>query len=88
MIDCEKIVFDVRAFDEIDQIEYLPTEFDDEGNPINFVFEPGGSEQYSVVRASIQHRFITPFMDKLFGMGPDLPAIVNAYCVVRNEPWL
>ena len=88
MIDCEKIIFDVRAFDAIDEISYPPVEFDDEGNPMNFVFEPGGPEQYSVVRASIHHRFVTPFMDKLFRIGPDMPAIVNAYCVVRNEPWL
>ncbi len=87
MIDCETIVFDVRAFDEIDDIEFPPVEFDEDGNPTNFVFEPGGAEEYSVVRASIQHTFVTPFMGKLFGMGPDMPAIVNAFCIVRNEPW-
>jgi TadE-like protein len=75
MIDCEKIIFDVRAFDAIDEISYPPV-------------EPGGPEQYSVIRASIHHQFVTPFMDKLFRIGPDMPAIVNAYCVVRNEPWL
>ena len=87
MIDCELIMFDVRAFDEIEEISYPPVEFDDEGNPVNFVFEPGGAEQYSVVRASIHHQFVTPFMDELFRIGPDMPAIVNAFCVVRNEPW-
>ncbi|HEX5007462.1 MAG TPA: TadE/TadG family type IV pilus assembly protein [Hyphomonadaceae bacterium] len=87
MIDCKQIVFDVRSFDEIEDISYPPVEFDDEGNPMNFVFEPGGPEKYSVIRASIHHQFITPFMDKLFRIGPDMPAIVNAYCVVRNEPW-
>jgi Flp pilus assembly protein TadG len=87
MIDCKKIVFDVRSFDEINDISYPPVEFDEEGNPMNWVFEPGGPEKYSVVRASIHHRFVTPFMDKLFRIGPDMPAIVNAYCVVRNEPW-
>ena len=33
-------------------------------------------------------RFVTPFMDQLFHMGPDLPAIVNAYVIVKNEPWI
>jgi Flp pilus assembly protein TadG len=88
LIDCKQIIFDVRAFDDLDDISYPPVEFDDEGNPMNFVFKPGGPEQYSVVRASIHHQFITPFMDKLFRIGPDMPAIVNAYCVVRNEPWI
>ncbi len=87
MIDCEAIVFDVRAYDEVDEIEFPPVEFDDEGNPVNFVFEPGNANQFSVVRASIHHTFITPFMAEMFGMGPDLPAIVNAFCIVQNEPW-
>ena len=84
MIDCNDIYFDVRAFDELNDITYPPPEFDEEGRPVNFVFEPGAAEQYTVMRASVHHQFITPFMDKLFHMGPDLPAIVNAF-VRRQE---
>jgi Flp pilus assembly protein TadG len=87
LIDCEAIKYDVRSFDEISEIDYPPVEFDEEGNPTNFVFEPGGPNEYSVVRASIHHQFFTPFMDKLFRLGPDMPAIVNSFVVVRNEPW-
>jgi len=87
MIDCEAIAFDVRAFDDLNDITYPPPEFDEDGNPTNFVFEPGKANQYSVVRAAIHHQFITPFMDKLFRMGPDMPAIVNSYCIVKNEPF-
>jgi len=87
MIDCNAISFDVRAFDELSDITYPPPTFDEDGLPDNFVFEPGGSNEYSVVRASLQHHFITPFMAELFQMGPDLPAIVNAFCIVKNEPW-
>lgn len=87
MIDCEQIVFDVRTYDNIEEIDFPAIEFDEDGNPIGFVFQPGGPEKYSVVRASIHHEFVTPFMAELFGMGPDLPAIVNAFCIVRNEPW-
>lgn len=87
MIDCNSIVFDVRAFDELSDVTYPPPTFNEDGLPDNFVFEPGGPNQYSVVRAALQHQFITPFMDQLFQMGPDLPAIVNAYTIVKNEPW-
>jgi Flp pilus assembly protein TadG len=87
LIDCNEIVFDVRAFDHIEDITYPPVQFDSNGNPINFVFQPGTANQYSVVRAAIHHQFITPFMDQLFRMGPDMPAIVNSFCVVKNEPW-
>lgn len=88
MIDCEAITFDVRAFDNLADISYPPVIFDEDGNPSNFVFEPGGPNQYSVVRAAIHHQFVTPFMDKLFRMGPDMPAIVNSFCIVKNEPWV
>jgi Flp pilus assembly protein TadG len=87
MIDCNAIVFDVRSFDELKDIDFPPPQFDSDGSPTNFVFEPGGANKYSVVRAAIHHQFITPFMDKLFHMGPDLPAIVNSFCIVKNEPW-
>ena len=87
LMDCEAIKYDVRAFDELDEVTYPPVEFDEDGNPTNFVFEPGGPNEYSVVRATIEHQFFTPFMDKLFRIGPDMPAIVNSFVVVRNEPW-
>lgn len=87
MINCEDIKFDVRSFDAIKDITYPPAEFDKDGNPTNFVFQPGGPNKYSVVRASIKHAFITPFMDKLFGLDGDAPAIVNSFCIVKNEPW-
>jgi Flp pilus assembly protein TadG len=87
LIDCNEITFDVRTFDDLADITYPPVTFDEDGVPTNFVFDPGGANQYSVVRAAMHHQFITPFMDHLFQMGPDMPAIVNAYVIVKNEPW-
>jgi Flp pilus assembly protein TadG len=87
MIDCNAIVFDVRSFDAVNQITFPPVTYDEQGRPVNFVFQPGGASKYSVVRASIDHRFVTPFMAQLFGMGPDKPAILSSYCIVKNEPW-
>ncbi|RYZ13750.1 MAG: pilus assembly protein [Alphaproteobacteria bacterium] len=87
LMNCEDIQWDVRSYDALNQVEYPPVEYDEQGLPKNFVFQPGGANQFSVVRATIQHSFITPFMDKLFQIGPDQPAIANAFCIVRNEPW-
>jgi Flp pilus assembly protein TadG len=87
LIDCNEIVFDVRAYEDLEDVDYPPPVFDEDGNPVNFVFQPGGASDYSVIRAAIHHEFVTPFMAELFGMGPDLPAIVNSYCIVKNEPW-
>jgi Flp pilus assembly protein TadG len=88
MIDCNEIYFDVRSFPNLSDVTYPPPTFDSEGVPTNFQFLPGGAEEYSVVRAALHHQFITPFMDQLFHMGPDLPAIVNAYVIVKNEPFI
>lgn len=87
MIDCGQIRFDVRAYDTIAEVQYPEVVFDENGQPVNFVFAPGGPNKYSVVRGAIEHTFVTPFMNELFGMGPDLPAIVNAFTIVKNEPW-
>ncbi len=88
MIDCGAIAFDVRSFDRLRDITYPPASFNSSGEPTNFVFEPGGPNQYTVVRAAISHGFVTPFMNDVFGTGTDHPAIVNAFCVVKNEPWV
>jgi Flp pilus assembly protein TadG len=87
LMNCDEIQWDVRSFDELSDVDYPPATFDSDGNVTNFVFEPGTSDQYSVVRAALHHQFITPFMDELFQIGPEMPAIVNSYCIVKNEPW-
>lgn len=87
LVDCDLIDFDVRAYDEMDEIDFPPPEYDEDGRPTNFVFQPGGAYQYSVVRASIQHTFVTPHLGRLFGMSETLPAMLSSFAVVRNEPW-
>ncbi|HOZ27653.1 MAG TPA: pilus assembly protein [Hyphomonadaceae bacterium] len=87
LMDCDDIQWDVRKYDRLNQIDFPPVTFDANGLPTNFTFDPGTANQYSVVRASIRHQFVTPFMDRLFRMGPDQPAIVNSFCIVKNEPW-
>ncbi len=87
LIDCNSIVFDVRSFNSIGSVTYPPATFDENGNPTNFVFQPGGAKAYSVVRAAVHHRFVTPFMNELMGLADGVPAVVNAYSIVRNEPW-
>jgi hypothetical protein len=87
LMNCDDIQWDVRSFETLKEVKYPPVKFDKDGIPENFVFEPGGASEYSVVRATISHTFITPFMGELFNMGPDQPAIVNSFCLVKNEPW-
>ncbi|MDP3493828.1 MAG: pilus assembly protein [Hyphomonadaceae bacterium] len=87
LMDCMEIQWDVRKYDRLNEMEFPPIIYDEDGLPSNFIFDPGDANQYSVVRATIHHEFITPFMDRLFQMGPDQPAIVNSFSIVKNEPW-
>jgi Flp pilus assembly protein TadG len=87
LMNCDDIEWDVRSFDALSEIDYPPPVYDGNGLPTNFVFQPGGANEYTVVRAAIHHEFVTPFMAEMFQMGPDQPAIVNAFCIVKNEPW-
>lgn len=87
LLDCNALVFDVRNFATISAITYPPPTYDENGIPTNFVFQPGGPKAYSVVRASMHHEFVTPFLRDLLGLADGAPAYVNAYSIVRNEPW-
>jgi Flp pilus assembly protein TadG len=86
MIDCKAIDYDVRHYEKLKDIKYTEPTFNDEGRAINFKFDPGAAGDYSVVRASTPHSFITPFMNELMGTN-DKKAIVNSFSIVRNEPW-
>lgn len=87
MLNCNDLAFDVRNFDTISAVTYPPATFDEHGNPTNFEFDPGGPKSYSVVRASMKHQFITPMLNEIMGLADGAPAIMNAYSIVRNEPW-
>ena len=87
LIDCNDMVFDVRAFDAISDITFPEVVYDENGKPVNFVFQPGGANKYSVVRAAIPHHFVTPYMSRLMGLEGNASAILNSYAIVKNEPW-
>jgi Flp pilus assembly protein TadG len=87
MIDCTEISVDVRNYATLSDINLPPITFDAMGVPQNFVFEQTEPSQYSVVRATMDHEFITPFLRDLMGIGPGLPAVVNNFTIVKNEPW-
>jgi Flp pilus assembly protein TadG len=86
LLSCERLVFDVRAYDRLEDVDFSPAAFGSDGNPENFKFEPGGSEQFSVMRVAVPYRFVTPFMQDLF-LGDSGDAIVVGYTVAKNEPF-
>ena len=86
LIPCEKVYFDVRNFNSLSSIDLPEAQFDDDGRPLNFVFQPGGSDDITVMRVASPHKFIMPYMGDIFGVG-DKPAILIGYSVAKNEPF-
>lgn len=86
IVDCSLISFDVRAYASLDSINLPKAQFDDNGRPLNFVFQPGSGEQITVMRASIPHQFITPIMQDIF-QKDGKPVIIVGYSVSKNEPF-
>lgn len=86
MLNCEKLVFDVRAYENLEDVKFTPVEFGSDGAPQNFRFEPGKSEEISVMRVALPYSFATPFMQDIF-LGDSKNAIVVGYTVSKNEPF-
>ncbi len=86
IMNCDRLLFDVRAYDELEDVDFSPVEFGSNGAPLNFKFEPGEAEQISVMRVAMPYRFVTPFMQDIF-LGESSNAIVVGYMVSKIEPF-
>lgn len=86
LVNCDRLVFDVRAFDALEDVDFSPVEFESNGSPRNFEFEPGEAEQISVMRVAMPYQFVTPFMQDIF-LGESKNAIVVGYIVAKIEPF-
>ena len=86
LIKCEDVFFDVRSAATLSAVSFPAATFDSDGEPTNFVFQPGSANQVTTMRVATPYRFVTPFMQDVFQ--PDgAPAIIVGYSVARNEPF-
>jgi len=86
IVRCDDVHFDVRAYSSLGEVNPPAPLFDADGAPTNFVFQPGGSGEVSVLRVSTPHRFTTPWIGAIFGVG-DGPAMLVGQSVAQNEPF-
>jgi Flp pilus assembly protein TadG len=86
VVRCADVYFDVRAYTSLGDVNPPEAVFGSDGVPTNFVFQPGGSGEISVLRVSTPHRFTTPLIAGVFGLG-DEPAIIVGRSVAQNEPF-
>lgn len=86
LTDCSQIFFDVRNYSSLGEIAWPEATFDEDGVPEDFVFDPGGPDQLTVLRVATPYRFFTPMMARIFQ--PDgSAAIIVGYTVAKNEPF-
>ncbi len=85
-LKCSDVSMDVRAFPKLQDVSFPEVSFNALGQPTNFVFQPGLGDEITVIRASIPHRFVTPFMENIF-QKDGAPAILVGYSVAKNEPF-
>jgi Flp pilus assembly protein TadG len=86
LIQCEHVYFDVRSAASLSAVTFPAATFNSQGEPTNFVFQPGSANQITTMRVATPYRFVTPFMQDVFQ--PDgTPAIIVGYSVARNEPF-
>lgn len=85
-MDCTKIQFDVRSYNDLASATFTPPTFDGDGIATNFAFEPGYQEQVTTVTAVMQYRFVTPYIQKIFQPSGN-PVIVIGFAIARNEPF-
>ncbi|MEL6661614.1 MAG: TadE/TadG family type IV pilus assembly protein [Pseudomonadota bacterium] len=86
LIRCQDVFFDVRSAANLGAVSFPNATFNADGEPTNFVFQPGAANDITTMRVATPYRFITPFMQEIFQ--PDgSPAIIVGYSVARNEPF-
>jgi len=85
-LNCDKVFFDVRSYPELTDATFPEAGFSQSGQPTNFVFEPGESEEITLMRVATPHEFVTPWMRNAFQKDGN-PAILVGYTIVKNEPF-
>lgn len=86
LVSCSNVYFDVRAATSLGAVSFPEATFNDDGEPTNFDFQPGGAGDITTMRVATPYRFITPFMQDIF-QPHGAPAIIVGYSVARNEPF-
>lgn len=84
--DCAKVYLDVRYFNTVADVVFPKANFDADGKPTNFIFQPGGSAKITAMRASAIHNFYTPFLADILQPDGD-PVILVGFSIFKNEPF-
>lgn len=85
-IDCADLIVDVRNFPSFGVVVF-DEYFDDEGNPTDNEFNPGGAGETVLVRVAYRWKILTPFLAPYLGDGSGDAKLLHAAAVFRSEPY-
>ena len=85
-IDCADLIIDVRNFPSFGDVVFGEY-FDDEGNPTDNEFNPGGAGDTVLVRVAYRWKILTPFLTPYLGDGGGDTKLLHAAAVFRSEPY-
>lgn len=86
LIDCDKIVLDVRTFAEFTDIAWPPPEYDEEGNITNYGFAPGGAKAITTIKVLYTYEYMTPGL-AIFTHGGSREMPIEHTLVMKTEPF-
>ena len=86
IMDCSQIVIDVRNFTDYSGIS-LTLQVDENGDPVNPAFSPGGPETITLVRIMYRWNFITPLIGHMLSDNGTNSTLLISTAVFQNEPY-
>lgn len=86
LVNCDSVVIDVRTFPDFGALDRPPL-IDDDGNPQNENFDPGGAGDVVLVRIAYRYSIVTPFLGNLFHGGGGGYIDLYAAAAFQNEPY-
>jgi Flp pilus assembly pilin Flp len=92
LIDCSeesRIKFDVRKYQDFDDVDMTPPESDEEGGMVISQFQPGARDEVILVRTYYKWGLMTPWMKYLLRNKVDSQGnlLLSSTVVFRNEPF-
>lgn len=86
LVDCDAVVFSVQSYPDFASAN-LTIQLNQDGDPFDTTFAPGGSGGVTVVRVSYRWRFVTPLIGQLLSDNGTNSLLLLSTAAFQNEPF-
>ncbi len=88
MLDCNKVLVEVRTFDSFSTISLDEPDFSDPDRDPPLEFNIGGASTITTIRVFYRWKFHTPFIGRFFSnVGDNVTRVLTGGTVFRSEPY-